>query len=274
MRQERVMIPGPFGARVALDLYVANVSREIDLDVRRPALMICPGGGYQFLSEREAEPVAMRFLPEGFNCFVVWYTPDPADALLPRREIGAAVAWVRQHAEELHTNPDAIALIGFSAGAHAAGSLGVCWQQQELWQPLGLTTQQVKPNAMALCYPVITAGPFAHRSSLHHLTHTDDLQEHEKHSLEKLVTADCPPTFLWHTMDDSDVPMENSLLMAAALHKAGVPGELHIYPSGLHGLGLCNVTTAAKGLEDKQLRPDIEPWAGLAAAFLKKQMQA
>lgn len=77
MRCERISIPTSAGAEIALDVYVPAVSKEIDLEVRRPAIVICPGGGYEFLSEREAEPVALRFLPEGFNCFVVWYASPP-----------------------------------------------------------------------------------------------------------------------------------------------------------------------------------------------------
>ena len=78
MRCERITLPSSDGAQVALDLYVPSVYEEIDPQMRRPAIVICPGGGYRFLSCREAEPVALRFLSEGFNCFVVWYTPRAA----------------------------------------------------------------------------------------------------------------------------------------------------------------------------------------------------
>ena len=114
MRCERLSIPTSAGAEIALDVYVPAVSKEIDLAVRRPAIVICPVGGYEFLSEREAEPIALRFLPEGFNCFVVWYRVAPNRYPLPQQDVAAAVAWVRAHAEETHTDPDRIAVMGFS----------------------------------------------------------------------------------------------------------------------------------------------------------------
>ena len=108
MRCERLSIPTSAGAEIALDVYVPAVSKEIDLAVRRPAIVICPAAATSF-SEREAEPIALRFLPEGFNCFVVWYRVAPNRSPLPQQDVAAAVAWVRAHAET-HTDPDRIAV--------------------------------------------------------------------------------------------------------------------------------------------------------------------
>ncbi len=119
----------------------------------------------------------------------------------------------------------------FSAGAHAVGLLGVHWQEAHWWQEMHLTPADVRPNALILSYPVITAGEFAHRRSFRSLTGTDDIAAHQPHSLENLVTPDTPPTFLWHTWTDGAVPVENTLLMAMALHKAGVPAEVHVFPA-------------------------------------------
>lgn len=130
-----VYIPSSHGAQIRVDCYVPHVSREIDPKVKRPAIVVCPGGGYRFCSEREAEPIALRFIAEGFNVFVVWYRVHESDApgkdhdarnwysespdhVFPmmQYDAGAAIAYVRSHAKEQHTDPNRIAVLGFSAG--------------------------------------------------------------------------------------------------------------------------------------------------------------
>lgn len=269
MRCERITLPSSDGAQVALDLYVPSVYEEIDPQMRRPAIVICPGGGYRYLSCREAEPVALRFLSEGFNCFVIWYRHAPHRYPRPQQDVAAAVAYVRAHADELHTNPNAIAVMGFSAGGHAAGSLGVSWHRGELWQEMGLTPEMVRPNAMVLCYPVITGGEYAHRDSFVALTGSANVRDHLAYSLDTQVTPHCPPTFLWHTFTDQAVPVQNSLMMASALRGAGVSAELRIYPFGRHGLSLAN-NQVCLGDDLAAVDPDIRTWCALAAQFLKK----
>ena len=267
MNHQRITLP----TGVPMDMYIPHVSQQIDPQVQRPAVVICPGGGYAHLSEREAEPVALRFLLMGFNCFIVWYRLAPNRFPDPQQDVASAVAWVRENAAQTHTAPEKIAVIGFSAGGHAAGSLGVLWPKAELWQPLGLTPEQVKPNAMVLCYPVITGGEFAHRGSFVNLTGTDDLTAHAAHSLDTLVTPATPPTFLWHTWADDAVPVENTLLMASALRKAGITTEVHIYPFGSHGLSLANEFSTSIDHPHQNV-PECTPWPELAGRFLKQVM--
>ncbi len=236
----------------------------------KPAIVICPGGGYSHLSPREAEPVALVFASMGFNAYVVYYRIAPNRYPVGLLDVAEAVAWVRANAADQHTNPDAIAVAGFSAGGHVACSLGVRWQDEALLAKAGLTPAQVRPNAMLLAYPVITGGEFAHRGSFVSLTGTEDLAEHEKHSLDALVTPNTPPTFLWHTWEDGAVPVENTLMMAAALRRAKVLTEVHIFPHGGHGLGLANAVTAMPGCG--HCVPECAAWPELAARFLRDAM--
>lgn len=167
-----------------------------DPAVRRPTIVIAPGGGYTHLSTRESEPIALTFAAMGMNAIVVRYRVAPAVFPAPMQDIASAVAAIRQNADNWHADPNQIALCGFSAGAHAVGLLGVHWQEAHWWQEMHLTSADVRPNALILSYPVITAGEFAHRGSFRSLTGTDDIAAHQPHSLENLVTPDTPPTFL------------------------------------------------------------------------------
>ena len=266
MIYRRIDLPALSGGSVPMDMYLPAVSGEIDPSPCRRSIVICPGGGYEYLSEREAEPIALRFAGMGFNCFVVWYRVAPHRYPLPQQDVACAVAYVRRHAAELHSHPDRIAVMGFSAGGHVAGSLGVWWPKAELWQPL--SPEDVRPNAMVLCYPVISGGPRAHRGSFVNLSGTEDVSAHTAFSLDEHVTAQTPPAFLWHTWDDTCVPVDNTLLMASALRRCNVAAEVHIFPHGSHGLALADETTTLPDRPD-MLLPDCAKWPVLAARFLK-----
>ncbi|MEG1012743.1 MAG: alpha/beta hydrolase [Clostridia bacterium] len=270
---KRMMIQTSGNTQIPLDLYIPEVTDEIDEHIQRPSVVICPGGGYCFLSKRESEPVALAFAAAGFNAFVVWNRVAPHCFPLPQQDAAAAMAFVRAHAQEWHTDPNRIAILGFSAGGHLAGSIGTLWHKAELWQDIGLLPEQVRPNAMVLCYPVITGGKYAHRGSFESLSGTTDEREHEKYSVNGWVTEYCPPTFLWHTFDDDAVPVQNSLLMAEALADHGILTELHIYAHGGHGASLCNEQTA--GVKNPTLvLPDNAGWVDAAQRFLLSTMGA
>lgn len=264
-----VDLPTTAGGTIPMDMYIPHISHEIDLEARRPSIVIFPGGGYHFVSEREADPVALRFAGAGFNTFVVWYRVAPSVFPAPQQDAASAVAYVRAHAEELHCHPDQIAVLGFSAGGHLAGSLGVMWPREELWAPLGLTPEQVRPNAMVLCYPVISGGVHAHRGSFENLSGTKDVSAHTQYSLETLVSEQTPPAFLWHTWDDASVPVENTLMMASALKRHGIQAEVHIFSHGSHGASLADETTTAPA-NPKMILPDCAVWPQLAARFLRE----
>jgi len=285
---ERIYVPSSRGAQVAVDVYVPRVSWEIEPDIRRPAIVVCPGGGYAFCSEREAEPVALRFLAEGFNVFVVWYRvgareedeareheaaqwyqKSPENIFpLPQHDAASVIAHVRANAQKYHTDPDRIAILGFSAGGHLAASVSGLWHHAEIWQELGLDPQDVRPNAAVLCYPVIVHDQDAHRGSFVHLTGREEITQHAQYDVLNWVTENYPPTFLWHTFTDETVPVQNSLRMSLALANAGVLTEMHIFPYGRHGLSLANSMTSHT--QDSSLHQDeCTVWPSLAARFLK-----
>lgn len=215
-------------------------------------VLICPGGGYEWLSPREAEPVAAAFRRGGWNAAVLAYTvrapgAAPLDTL-PLRQLGEAVSWLRQN------RPGLVAVCGFSAGGHLAASLGMHWQT------LGLP----RPDALILGYPVITAGKYAHRGSIRNLAGEGDA---DFFSLERHVGPQTPPAFVWHTVTDPEVPVQNSLLLAGALAGAGVPYELHLYPRGVHGLSLAT-PEVEEPAKNRFADPHIAGWFGLCLAWL------
>lgn len=252
---------------VDLTTYVLDNSKEIDLNRRRPAIIICPGGGYEFLSEREAEPIAIKMLSYGFQAFVLNYSVKPNVYPQALEELASAVKLVRENAEKWHVHPDKIIVAGFSAGGHLAASLGVFWQQEFLKERLKDENTKWQPNGLLLSYPVISSGEFGHQGSFEALLSQDYENAKETLSLEKKVTKHTPPTFLWHTLEDGLVPMENSLLFSQALRKQGVPFELHLFPNGGHGLGLATQETAAGG--NYGIQEEVSVWPELFAKWVQ-----
>lgn len=243
--------------------YLHDVSLEMPNRDSRPAVIICPGGGYEFLSAREADPPATFFLSHGYNVFVlrssVRLPGTPPLKLAPLTQVSAAVMEVRLRCAEWHCDPDKIAVCGFSAGGHLAGSISVLWNSPELRAIQDTKDGLNKPNAAILGYPVITSGKMAHKGSFYALAE-DDLTLWALFSLENQVTASAAPTFLWHTMADDCVPVENSMMMAAALHAAQVPVECHLYQKGGHGLSVCSLETGSKNVQCATWLPLCIAW--------------
>nr|WP_297171321.1 alpha/beta hydrolase [uncultured Agathobaculum sp.] len=236
--------------------------------INKPALVICPGGGYVFCSIREGAPVARAFARSGIESFVLEYDCAPAPlGFMPVQTAAAAVAWVRAHATRLGIDANRIAIGGFSAGGHLAGTLAAVWNRADWFAPAtDLWTH--RPNAAVLCYPVVSAGEFAHRGSFVQLAGPNHTAQ-QLFSLEHLVGQDMPPTFLWHTLDDREVPVENTLLLEQALRRAGVPHEVHLFPHGVHGLSLADYETydPTRGrLPDRH----VNRWQALCAEWLKE----
>lgn len=273
---ETILLPQKFpalaslGSKATLRCFVRTPLAGTDPLKKWPAILICPGGGYSHVSDREGEGVALEFLARGYQCFVLTYTCAPASYPLALREAAAALAFIRQEANEFFTDPSHTAVMGFSAGGHLAASLALFWDSPNVLVPLSLKAEQTRPDALCLGYPVITSGSFAHRPSFEQLLGTDaPAQLLVRLSLEHSVRTDMPPVFLWHTQDDATVPVENSLLFSMALRREKVPFELHIYPHGVHGLALATNQTQAEGKE--QVLEDVAYWPQLCDNWLKNR---
>lgn len=223
----------PENASCSLICYGIQTSDKVSSLRRKPAVLILPGGGYSHTSPREAEPVALRFAARGYAPFVLHYSCAPAAFPVALREAAMAMRYIREHAAEYEVNPHMVAAIGFSAGGHLCGTLGTLYDSREA--ALIGTPEQLRPDALGLCYPVAVAWGRTHEGSFENLSGGDGALR-QRLSLEKLVRPDMPPVFLWHTRDDNAVPCRNSLILAGALEEAGVDFSLHIYRHGCHGL--------------------------------------
>ena len=205
------------------------------------AIVICPGGGYGGLAPHEGVDYA-RFLNEhGIAGFVLKYRLGSSGYRHPAMLMDAARALrtVRARATEWNLDPKRIGIMGSSAGGHLASTLLTHFDSGRPDDPDPIERQSSRPDLGILCYPVITMGEFTHQGSKNNLLGKDPSPELVKNlSNELQVTTNTPPTFLWHTWEDNAVPVENSLQFAAALRKANVPFDLHIYQKGAHGLGL------------------------------------
>ena len=217
----------------------------------------------------EGAPVARAFARDGVEAFVLEYdcTEVPL-GVKPLHTLSASVAWVREHAAQLGIAADRIAVGGFSAGAHLAGLLAATWHDAD-WFPAGTDLQAHRPNAAVLCYPVVSAGAYAHRGSFVRLA-GENAAEQRRFSLETLVSARMPRTFLWHTLTDATVPVENTLLLEAALRRENISHELHLFPHGVHGLALADLETADP-MKGRVPDRHINRWQALCAEWLKEE---
>lgn len=244
---------------VYLDAYIADPTG----DFTRKAILVIPGGGYHGVcSDREGEPIAMAFMPYGYNAFVLHYSVNK-QKVFPGQLIEASLAMkhIKDNAKEYGIDPEKIFVTGFSAGGHLAASLGVLWHIPEVYEATGMEYGYNKPAGMMLGYPVISGDPsFGHSGSFQNLFGKENptAEELEKASLEKHVDEKSVPMYVMHTSNDQVVPVKNALAIATAYAEAGKTFELHIYPDAPHGIALGNAITA--GTVEKFVNPQIERW--------------
>ncbi|WP_419872386.1 alpha/beta hydrolase [Candidatus Pristimantibacillus sp. PTI5] len=226
---------------VTLTTYLLDSSPEMPNTFIRPAILILPGGGYRACSDREAEPVAMAFLAEGYHVFVLRYSLNQ-HAVFPKplNDAEEALDLIRQHSGEWGIDPNKVAVCGFSAGGHLAAALG--------------TMGRVRPNAMILGYPCILAT-------------MEGILPAPIPGVDETVDAATPPAFIFHTFADTLVPVNNALALASAMDKAKVPFEMHIFQNGVHGLSLAKPVTSS-GLRS-MTDANAAEWFGLCTAWIR-----
>lgn len=257
---------GETGCDPTLEMYLpenmAEIGRE---DQVHPCVLLLPGGGYRFVSRREAEPVALHLLPQGFRVFVLTYSVAPNGFPTQLREVAAAVTLIREKAALWYCDPEKLAIMGFSAGGHLAAHYANRYHCPQVRQ---VFPDSAPVAAVVLGYPVITADPaYSHKGSFEKLaggTYPQTKEEQVFYSCDHMVTEETPPTFLWHCTGDKIVPVQNTLLYAQALAQHGVPFRLQIYPHGKHGLGTADLQTNLeidpKIVHVKQWLDDLGKW--------------
>ena len=238
---------------------------------KNPFILVVPGGGYNHFGKKEQETIALFWNSLGFSSAVLYYTLAPFKFPEALFDLARAVAFIKKNSDEWNIDPQKIYLCGFSAGGHLCASLGCFWNTP-LLQNLTLDgkillPEQIRPDALCLCYPVISADKkICHEGSIQRLT--ENLTEAERIelckktftqnpenknseelirdavSLEKHISKDFPKTFVWHTRTDNAVPAENTLIFAKSLKDAGIEFEYHLFKEGEHGLALAENTPA------------------------------
>lgn len=255
---------------VYLKAYLLSDVEGLQFCNARPAILIFPGGGYEYCSAREAEPIAMNYLARGYNAFILNYscnTRHPA----PLLNAAYAILKLRERHEEFNINPNKIAVWGASAGGHLAACLATMWGDPTIYRALGCNPEDIRPDAAVLSYPVISGVSHPHKGSFDVLlgvhASRDDLS---RLSIENRVTAKTPPIFIWCTANDDCVPAQNSILMARACVSNKVPVEFHMFDEGPHGLSTCDKVT---GWNECFFLDNCRAWIDLSVKFLEKYLE-
>jgi acetyl esterase/lipase len=252
-----IHMPIPGHEKATLEGYLLDCELTLGQDLSRPAIVVCPGGGYAYCSPREAEPVALRYASRGFHAFILRYSTgwDAAD-FSPLQEISWVIGYLREHAAEWNIDPDKIAVCGFSAGGHLALASGLLGEN--------------KPNAMILGYPAVNIPNYPGVNfMLQLLTGRKDVTNEDaaQYSLENHITEDSPPVFLTATAEDL-LTGYGALPVAQKYSSLGLGYELHIFQHGPHGYALADETSADGS--SRYLNPAFAQWHDLSVQWLRR----
>lgn len=271
-------------SNATLTAYIQDSTVDYKFLGERPAIIICPGGAYIGITEKETEPVALRFLVAGYQAFVLKYSIGANIARFPAPFIDAAKAimYVRENSRRWCVNPDKISLCGFSTGGQVAATLAATWQEDYLSKALNADNQLFKPNALILGYPLLDLHQFKIKkqeknpemqpllemifSSAYGTLNPSKLQMDEWNCKNR-ITSHMPPTFLWMTSEDALVDVEEGLDFIKVIAANNIPFEYHIFEKGAHGLSLGDQTV---GYSEADIRKNgnAHKWVDLALNWL------
>ncbi len=250
---------------------------KAELEPKKPAMIVVPGGGYYFLSNREADPIAAEYLSAGFSTFILHYTVPSAPFPTDLMEAAETIRIVRERSEEWGIDPERVYVIGFSAGGHLAASLSVLWNKGFLGEALGCAAETLRPDGCILGYPVIS--PLGYRfgqpmregyeKTLRCFDRILEGQDEEAwvlNSLDLQADEKTPPVFIFSTWQDKTVPIEQSLVFANALLSAGVETEVHIFRRGHHGLATAEFPVVREESDD--VTP-FRKWVELSVTWIR-----
>lgn len=225
---------------VTLTAYLQGVGGEFRYVTKRPAMIVIPGGAYQFCSEREADPVAMPYLKAGYQVFILRYSLG-ANATWPNplNDFDQAMALIREKADEWNLYADKIAVVGFSAGGHLASAAA--------------TMAKNRPNAAILGYAVMNND-------------VKGCNVTAPSTVDAVDYKTCP-CFLFSSRTDNLVPIENSIEFMGALAKYGISFESHIYAYGPHGFSTADTSIQPK---DTKMSARIPNWVDDSISWLKE----
>lgn len=228
-------------AECNLYIYEEDLSCEVNLNRKFLPLLIIPGGDYEFTSFREKEPVALKFLSEGFASFVLEYScGEKAKFPLQLLEGYLALDYINKNKEELHIDISKLGLIGFSAGGHLNGLLSSSYLKEEFVEEYKLNIPKIAYSAYG--YPVVNQYDEPREQSFINLFKNEKLRMESDLSLPKLINKNNPRAFIFSTFEDSVVPIKNTISLISAYKENGVPFEVHIFEHGEHGLSLGNIS--------------------------------
>lgn len=276
---------------VYLQTYIQDSQSLWQKQAPYPAIIICPGGSYHYLSEREGEAVALAFAAAGFQAFVLHYSvfQDQADTPelethfpQPMKEIARAMEIVHQRADDWYIDRDKIGLIGFSAGGHNVGMYGNAYEEELISGECALDKENLAPAFNILAYPVTNFSTML--ASFQPLSPKNEKavqafvqacfgeQQVSESVMDRwspalTVNEKTPPTFLWTTHQDQVVPASQSLELAMALDQEGISYECHLFNQGPHGLSLATARTASR---PEQVNEAVSQWFDLALNWLKE----